>query len=110
MSGAEFVRGRDVPESIKQEHSCKILYINCGSRGAVALDDHVKSAKHIGLVKQRQSSHKLKDLFFQQKEGTGEGVPKDKMLISIVTPKLVPMCDKISNAEVNIIQLLTSMR
>ena len=53
-------------------------------------------------MKQRQSSHKIKDLFDQQKEGAGEDVPKDKMPTSDVTPKLVPMCDRISNAEVNI--------
>ena len=105
-SGLKVSLGDDISKTDDAGQAvCKLCnkYINYGSRGAVALDDHVKSAKHIGLVKQRQSSHKIKELFEQQKEGAGEDVPRDKLPTSDITSKLVPMCDRISNAEVNII-------
>ena len=71
-NGLKVSLGDDIAKTDNARQAvCKLCnkHINYGSRGAIALDDHVKSAKHTGLVKQRQSSHKIKDLFDQQKEG-----------------------------------------
>ena len=82
--------------------------INYGSRGAVALEDHVRSSKHISLLRQKRSNYKIES-FIKQHSDEPEKVKVDlaasgsdpsTSATSKSEPQLVSMCDRISNAEV----------
>ena len=80
--------------------------INYGSRGAVALDDHAKSSKHTALLKERQTTHATDQLLKQCKddynmETSDQPNQEDASVSAKPARTLVPMCDRISNAEVS---------
>ena len=82
--------------------------INYGSRGFVAIQDHVKSDKHLKLYKERLSCHKVDKLLndYAGEEPTAPPQPPQQNEYAAssssvpVSRPLVPMCDRISNAEV----------
>lgn len=100
--GDNFVKC-DLPGQV----SCNLCskQINYGSRGAVALEDHVRSSKHLSLLKQKRSNYNISS-FMKQHSDEPEQVKVNLCATSArasenkAVPQLVPMCDRISNAEV----------
>ena len=90
---------------------CKLCskHINYGSRGCIALGDHVRSSKHVCLLKQKRSNYNI-DTFMKQHidepeqvkvQLSASGSPQPSSSEAKTTPQRVHMCDRIANAEVS---------
>ncbi|WAR28904.1 hypothetical protein MAR_014608 [Mya arenaria] len=101
--GEDFVK-IDIPG----QASCKLgnKQINYGSRGFIALEDHAKSTKHTDLLKSSVSTHRIDTMIKQysvegpSNESGGQGSETTQ------TPPVVPMCDRISNAEATVLAVV----